>query len=188
MIKAIETKYAGHRFRSRLEARWAVFFDYLGIPWEYEKEGYMVNDVAYLPDFWLPSWRMWLEVKGVVEPDAKELAEGLADLTGDAVLLWLGMPAGMSSHYGRIWCSDVGDSAGNFTEVCEIVDWADVGPGLLVQYEHSQKEMWDRRMSSQLPNVRCRRPSPYGELYTHDRIYSATQAAKSARFEHGESP
>ena len=26
-IKPIETKYNGYRFRSRLEARWAVFFD-----------------------------------------------------------------------------------------------------------------------------------------------------------------
>ena len=25
-IKAIETEYDGHRFRSRLEARWAIFF------------------------------------------------------------------------------------------------------------------------------------------------------------------
>jgi hypothetical protein len=28
-IKAIETSYKGYRFRSRLEARWAVFFDAL---------------------------------------------------------------------------------------------------------------------------------------------------------------
>ena len=33
-FKAIETKYKGFRFRSRLEARWAVFFDALGIEWE----------------------------------------------------------------------------------------------------------------------------------------------------------
>lgn len=33
-IKPIETKYKGYRFRSRLEARWAVFFDALGISWE----------------------------------------------------------------------------------------------------------------------------------------------------------
>jgi hypothetical protein len=26
-IKAIETRYKGYRFRSRLEARWSVFFD-----------------------------------------------------------------------------------------------------------------------------------------------------------------
>lgn len=30
-IQAIQTRYAGHHFRSRLEARWAVFFDYLGV-------------------------------------------------------------------------------------------------------------------------------------------------------------
>ena len=40
MIKAIETEYSGHKFRSRLEARWAVFFDSLGIKWEYEPEGF----------------------------------------------------------------------------------------------------------------------------------------------------
>lgn len=39
-IKAKETRYNGYRFRSRLEARWAVFFDTLGIKYEYEKEGY----------------------------------------------------------------------------------------------------------------------------------------------------
>lgn len=29
-IKAIETEYDGHKFRSRLEARWAVFFNAIG--------------------------------------------------------------------------------------------------------------------------------------------------------------
>lgn len=52
MIKAIETNYKGYRFRSRLEARWAIFFDALGIEWEYEKEGYDLGELGwYLPDF-----------------------------------------------------------------------------------------------------------------------------------------
>lgn len=55
MIKAIETNYGGYRFRSRLEARWAVFFDELGIEWEYEKEGYEDGGVCFLPDFYLPN-------------------------------------------------------------------------------------------------------------------------------------
>ncbi len=38
-MKAIETVYRGYRFRSRLEARWAVFFDEAGIDWRYEHEG-----------------------------------------------------------------------------------------------------------------------------------------------------
>ncbi len=64
MIKAIETQYQGYRFRSRLEARWAVFFDALGIKWEYEKEGYDLGELGwYLPDFWLPDKQVWVEVK-----------------------------------------------------------------------------------------------------------------------------
>jgi len=39
-IRAIETEYAGYCFRSRLEARWAVFFDQMGYDWVYEPEGY----------------------------------------------------------------------------------------------------------------------------------------------------
>ncbi len=51
-IKPIETRYKDYRFRSRLEARWAVFFDALHIPWKYENEGYDLGDLGwYLPDF-----------------------------------------------------------------------------------------------------------------------------------------
>lgn len=70
MIKAIETKYNGYRFRSRLEARWAVFFDTLGVKYEYEKEGYDLDGTWYLPDFWLPDVNLrdypdglWYEIK-----------------------------------------------------------------------------------------------------------------------------
>ena len=53
-LKAIETEYKGYRFRSRLEARWAVFFDACGVSWEYEPEGYdLGNGLYYLPDFLL---------------------------------------------------------------------------------------------------------------------------------------
>ncbi len=53
------------RFRSRLEARWAVFFDQLAIAWVYEPEGYVLSDGRrYLPDFHLPDCATWVEVKG----------------------------------------------------------------------------------------------------------------------------
>lgn len=63
---AIETYYAGHRFRSRLEARWAIVFDNLSLKWEYEPQGYRVGEQArpYLPDFHLPDIGWWVEVKG----------------------------------------------------------------------------------------------------------------------------
>ena len=51
-IRAIETHYKGYRFRSRLEARWAIYFDSVGIEWVYELEGYNLSDGRkYLPDF-----------------------------------------------------------------------------------------------------------------------------------------
>jgi hypothetical protein len=70
-IKPIETEYKGYRFRSRLEARWAVFFDAIGIKWEYEPEGYQFEDgTMYLPDFKLLNVKnrscraIFVEVKG----------------------------------------------------------------------------------------------------------------------------
>jgi len=69
MIKAIETVYKGYRFRSRLEARWAVFFDALGIKWEYETEGFDLEEFGrYLPDFTICNGygeaKCWIEIKG----------------------------------------------------------------------------------------------------------------------------
>lgn len=46
-IKAIETRYKGHLFRSQLEATWAAFFDLCGWQWEYEP--FTLN--GWLPDF-----------------------------------------------------------------------------------------------------------------------------------------
>lgn len=66
-IKAIETQYKGYRFRSRLEARWAVFFDALKLDWQYEPEGFDLGQAGYyLPDFRvaMPSGLVtWYEVK-----------------------------------------------------------------------------------------------------------------------------
>lgn len=62
-VRAIETRYAGVRFRSRLEARWAVFFDTAGVRWHYEAEGFELDGLRYLPDFWLPVNGYWIEVK-----------------------------------------------------------------------------------------------------------------------------
>ncbi len=73
---AIPTEYKGYKFRSRLEARWAVFLDALGVKWEYESEGYYLGDgIYYLPDFRLHNvsinhghrsrnCTIYLEVKG----------------------------------------------------------------------------------------------------------------------------
>ena len=64
MLQPIETEYKGYKMRSRLEAKWAVFFDHLGIEWIYELDGYVLGDgISYIPDFYLPQVGMWAEVK-----------------------------------------------------------------------------------------------------------------------------
>lgn len=60
--KPIETVYRGLRFRSRLEARWAVFFDALGIKYVYKPEGYKPDELWYLPDFLLPDLDCWFRL------------------------------------------------------------------------------------------------------------------------------
>lgn len=53
-MNAIQTTYKGFKFRSRLEARWAVFFDTIGTNWEYEPEGFDLGKLGwYLPDFYV---------------------------------------------------------------------------------------------------------------------------------------
>lgn len=72
MLKAIETDYKGIRFRSKIEALWAVFFDLCGLKWEYEPQGFKLdNGMWYLPDFLLHdidykghSIDLYVEVKG----------------------------------------------------------------------------------------------------------------------------
>lgn len=65
-IKAIETIYPwpdGHRYRSRLEARFAVFLDLMGIDFRYEHEGFDLGGLWYLPDFWIPDSNIYIEIK-----------------------------------------------------------------------------------------------------------------------------
>lgn len=66
-IQAIPTAYNGYKFRSRLEARWAIVMDCLSIKYQYEPEGYQQGSLRYLPDFYLPEIRAFLEVKPTVE-------------------------------------------------------------------------------------------------------------------------
>ncbi len=88
LVRAIETVYNHYRFRSRIEARWAVFFDALGIPYEYEKEGYELDGVGYLPDFWLPKQGYFIEIKGAVPTQEEhEKALKLAQQSGHKVAL-----------------------------------------------------------------------------------------------------
>jgi hypothetical protein len=93
-ITAIPTTYKGITFRSRTEARWSIFFTVMGIEWEYEPEGLeLENGARYLPDFYLPRFGWWVEVK----PTGEILQQERKAITfcieaGLALLLLVGGP------------------------------------------------------------------------------------------------
>ena len=97
-LKSIETLYRGHRFRSRLEARWAVFLDAIRLNWEYEVEGYELPDgTRYLPDFRVKTPQgnhRWLEIKpSSIESDPKfDKFEKALHGTGESAVIASGSP------------------------------------------------------------------------------------------------
>lgn len=102
-IKAIETVYNGYRFRSRTEARWAVFFDALGIKYEYEPEGFDLDGIWYLPDFFLNSVDMYAEIKGKeFTAEEREKCRLLAQESGHTVLMFTGTPTVGVTYDGYI--------------------------------------------------------------------------------------
>jgi len=170
-IKAIETKYKGYRFRSRLEARWAVFFDAAGIAWEYEKEGYDLGGGlgGYLPDFWLPQVQMWAEVKPTAFSDI-EIAKcfELAKVTGHPCLMLDGVPD--ATNYYAIHPVRV------FEDTNGIASFID---DVFLNSRYLREGRFYTNTGVGYPN----RQYNYG---CEDR--DAIEAARSARFEHGETP
>ena len=108
-IKAIQTKYKGYRFRSRLEARWAVFFDAIRLEWQYEPEGFELSSGEwYLPDFWIPlpnhepGAGYWTEIKGTDPTEnEKEKARQLAWQSGHNTIILVGSPWPGEVHYWK---------------------------------------------------------------------------------------
>jgi hypothetical protein len=110
-MKPIETHYNGYHFRSRLEAKWAIFFEHLGIKFEYEPQGYLLNTgKAYLPDFYLPYFgKYYCEVKPYGGDFSKAI--DFAIESTHAILLLEGPPDFVAyelafSADGKGWCSD----------------------------------------------------------------------------------
>lgn len=87
-MKPIETSYNGYRFRSRLEARTAVFLDAAKIPYLYEPEGVVFEDgTTYLPDFYLPQQDTFLECKGIMNNKDEHKIGLLAKATGKEIII-----------------------------------------------------------------------------------------------------
>lgn len=171
MIRAIETQYKGYRFRSRLEARWAVFFDALGIEWQYEPEGFVLADgTRYLPDFFLPGFcgpnGLWVEVKP--ESGDATKASAFARDARAAILLADGMPSG---RYFRVFGLDFADDEG-------------------LEPINNEGAFWDRYLVGGKNAIEYRLFFSWGDETPPPlcgRVEQAVFAARSARFEFGQS-
>ena len=212
-IKAIETRYKGYRFRSRLEARWAVFFDAAGIKYQYEPEGIEFHGETYLPDFYLPDAAYhgcYFEVKpdirsryGEIERAARVVCMGIGRplvVMGDVPYitdcgLWGFLMFGFDQIGGEIYGALVplrlADGRGYF---CQSVDPVT---------ELSRRKMpiilrgsWEYPLSGMSTRdieapFRDQDEAAFYQIETKEELELAKQfynRARSARFEHGEMP
>lgn len=92
-MRALQTKHNGVLYRSRTEARWAVFFEQMGWTFVYEPEGYDLDGEWYLPDFWLQEFEMFVEIKAEAPTEAEiAKAEALHKYSRKRVILIAGSP------------------------------------------------------------------------------------------------
>lgn len=185
-MKAIETRYKGYRFRSRLEARWAVFFETLKIKFEYEPEGYELGaGERYLPDFWLPDFHIFVEVKPekpshIENSKADKLAHGL----GKAVWLVRGPPRiDWPQDVGAMLTWDIADSSAGCSGWAPCGVFMDCEQGLAFDMVGGSRKTYfaTSDFEHEIPVF-----SPENKILGFDSSRAAVEASRGARFEFGE--
>lgn len=93
-------KFGARLMRSRLEARWAIYFDILHIKWEYEPERIeLPGGIRYTPDFWFPERKAWGEVKPRPFTDKEVMkCKLLVQKTGFPCVEFIGKPTVRDLH------------------------------------------------------------------------------------------
>lgn len=198
-VQPVETKYAGCRFRSRLEARWATCFDALRIRWEYEPQGFAIEDRSggkslYLPDFLLTDHGTWAEIKGSdadldrrrLEGAAISLPEMPAPTPGPRLLLLGPIPRPADHAWTWLGLDPYQDPAHDIEPYAVESRWAFVRHmqhrARLVRTRSSDEEFrWalDAELTAPKEALAPFVPRDGGVSYAY-------QAARSARFEHEE--
>jgi hypothetical protein len=56
--------YNKKSFRSTFETNFAKWCDLSGIKWQYESKAFDLGNTTYTPDFYLPEFDCWIEIKG----------------------------------------------------------------------------------------------------------------------------
>lgn len=180
-IKAIQTSYRGYSFRSRLEARFAVLFDAMGLDWDYEPEGFELPSGWYLPDFFVryppesiqakrhPGAGYWVEIKGAPPTEREvELCIELSEMTKHKTWIYyngLGREARAFEAYRKKELN-LPECARQFLEF---------GASIIRSYDAG--EVWGSAP------ICCCQSEDRSTIFDE-----ALAIARSARFEHGETP
>lgn len=172
IVSPIPTEYNGDLFRSRLEARWAVYFTHLGLEYIYELEGFKLPDsTKYLPDFWFPMFQCWAEVKPrILDPHefhkCVQLPEGCLILDSPRP-----EPDCIRGYY---YTGDPLNHKVTYEAYKADENWYRV----LLAKSHYKGRLWFLFGET---------PGDYG-VELHSREINAIRKARQARFEHGERP
>lgn len=131
-IAAIPTAYAGNAFRSRLEAKWAAFFDLIGWQWTYEP----FDTGDWIPDFLIHGDKPFLVEIGPCITSADftaKSAKPLAHLEHPTLVL------GVSPHALTDADEFAGDYAGllvnEWPEVAAVAFWTITSGGRIQVYQ-----------------------------------------------------
>jgi hypothetical protein len=178
----IQTRYDGCYFRSRLEARWAVFFNHLDIAYEYEPEGYTKDGIKYLPDFYLPQvhgYGVYVEIKpSAPSQEEKDKAQMLCEVTKKYVYVFSGPIPWRDQDYSdgaevfipTLSYGKYGVSWDNFQKWCECEVCGNIG----IEFEGRSHRLLCHRDEFQ---------DDKGRTPDSPRLLLAYQAARSARFD-----
>lgn len=98
-IKSHPVFYDGYLMRSKLEAKWSIVMGELGITYLYEYQSFETSLGKYLPDFFLPDFDTWVEIKPI-SPSSVEQQKiiDVAVLTNKICFLLSGFPSSISSQ------------------------------------------------------------------------------------------
>lgn len=215
LIKSIPTEYNGYIFRSRTEARWAVFFDGMGIRYEYEAEGYEYCDgsMRWLPDFKLPDeGNTLVEVKGnneVLKEDWDKLSLAVdyhnTPASDNGLLIVGDIPNPYDIGFGSIpvfsyleWAKGIRCDFAAFFDSTYSQHKNYLEKGIKNVFSRLYKHNW-RKFDVSFTSAQCDMPDCVSTLpktisnndiysYKFKRLKEAFTIARQARFEFGETP
>ena len=199
-IRPIETSYKGYRFRSRLEARYAVFMDAMKVKWQYEPEGFELPSGKYLPDFFLPEVNggTWLEIKPygmgyfgflscqgsprLSDPRFDDFSD-FAVSNGQDFFVAYGIPS--QDYFNECAGYELEGMLEGQGSLCDPYQWCVCGCGKTVGIQFDGR---GDRVDCKHSNCFSSNHGDKGYSHDDELIVQAAEVARQARFEHGETP